>query len=652
VKLRFKFEDSERSVFKRKPDIPVSSWAVQNIIVQDGPYRGAPFRLDVAPYLLDIINSYSKDSVEEVIVCGAPQTGKTLAMYICLGYSMERRTGTKMITMPDDKNVARVEAEKLKPLIRASPLLHSLVSKMTAGHIKLKDGSSLFLSSAQAPAQRASITVRDLFMDEEDLYLTVAGRGDPVNDFLERTRSYFIGRKIMRVSKPVGDSQSSIWNALISRSHVCYSYEVCCPKCGGAQFFKESNVVTIEAGGEEKNFNSIIRLSLGRYRCAHCDVLWTDYDKNLAVSEGKWVPSKVTELNETGEPSFELAEAPSKAKTLGFHLPAILSRAVSLSELAARIREAEASENIEVKQMQANGHWARPYIPVVLKPLELDILKRRDFSLEARKIPRGAVALSCGIDTQKVGFYYLVLAWMPNFTKYIVDYGRLASFDDVTKLVWETSYPVLGDNGSESDERMEIWRAAIDTGGTLTEGVYTRTEEVYEYVRMEGYDRLFAIKGALREQTPTIKWTTLDRLPGRQTPILGGLLLYLIDTGNIKSSMFAALLNQDSKRPIKLYGLDPEATDQDSIHKGLIKHLTAERQIRQSDGRLVWIQEHRDNHWLDCLMMAMACGDVSWTPSLHHLIMQLREEEREEAAQSFAPPIRPQKQPKPRRSGW
>lgn len=53
-------------------------------------------------------------------------------------------------------------------------------------------------------------------------------------------------------------------------------------------------------------------------------------------------------------------------------------------------------------------------------------------------------------------------------------------------LVFDTCYPVQGPDGSDVGERMPIWRACIDSGGTETEGVYTRTEEVYMWVRANG----------------------------------------------------------------------------------------------------------------------------------------------------------------------
>jgi phage terminase large subunit GpA-like protein len=621
MELAVEFTEGERRLLKRQEPLTVSQWAAKHLIVQDGPYRGAKLKPEVTPYLIDIMDAFDSDEVEQVVVCGAPQTGKTLAMYACLGYSIDRRPGTKMLAMPDDRVSARVEVEKLRPLLKGSPLLNSLVSKMVSGHVRLKEGSSIFLSSAQAPAQRASITVRDLFLDEEDLYAAIAGHGDPVSDFLERTRSYFFGRKIMRVSKPVGDAGSSIWRAMTQGSDVTMAYEVPCPKCGVYQFFAESGVEAIQTGSLPPSPSDITRLRLGRYRCSGCGALWDDATRDQAVANGRWQPTVVKEAGEDGIQIYELGENVEKPKRVGFHLPAILSRAVSLSELAARSLEAKASEDQEIKQTQVNGDWARPYVPVTIKATESVILSRRDMGLPARVVPAGAVALTCGIDTQKRGFYYLVLAWMPSYVKYVIDYGWLNTFDDVGKLVFEMAYPVQdAATGEVGSETMDIWRSAIDSGGTMGEGVYSRTEEVYEYVRLNGFDRLFAIKGVGHDQTPAVTWSILDRLPGIQKPILGGLRLYKLDVSKFKSSVMFALLNDGVRRAIKLYGYDPEDADGGG-HGELIAHLLAEHQVRKPDGKLVWVQTKPENHYLDCLVMARACGDVSWSPSLHHELL-------------------------------
>jgi phage terminase large subunit GpA-like protein len=647
----FRFTEGERFLFRRRPPIPVSEWAARHIVVQDGPYRGTRLRPEVSPYLAGIMDAWGRPEVEEVCVCGSPQTGKTLAMYSCLGYSIDRRPGTKMLAMPDDKALGRVEAEKLTPLLARSPALARLVDKMITGHVRLREGSSLYLSSAQSRSQRASITVKDLFLDEEDLYMAFAGQGDPVTDFRERTRSYSFDRKIMRASKPVGDAGSSIWRAITEHVDATMAYEVVCPICGQAQIPRPDGVEAMTSG-EKATPAEIERRRLGRYRCEGCGGLWDDHGRDRAVAGGRWVPIRIGEAD-LSLPRLEKAGPLGfSPRRIGFWLPAILVRSVSLSELAAGGLRAGQDDGPAGRQAHANSDWAMPYVAVETEPSEEAIVSRIVKDLPARAVPEGAIALTCGIDVQKRGFYYLVLAWMPSMSRYVVDYGRLAEFDEVAGFVHGMTYPVLDGRGDESGARMEIWRCAMDTGGGATdEGPYSRTEEAYEFLRMYGHGRIWGIKGASRDQTPTVRWTTLDKMPGQGTAIKGGLMLFMIDTGKVKSGMFDTLLNPDAARKTWLYGHDPLLDDQAGLHGELIRHLTAEHQIRTSKGRLVWKAVHKDNHFLDCLMGATACGDVSWTPSLHHEIMRMSEARAVSGAQERTP--RPARHDRPRRAaGW
>lgn len=130
----------------------------------------------------------------------------------------------------------------------------------------------------------------------------------------------------------------------------------------------------------------------GRYRCPHCRYHWTDYVRDVAVSRGEW-----------------LAEQPDPgARRIGFWLPAILSSAVSLSEVAAARLAAEASD---------------------------------DPDLPPRVLPADSVALTAGIDMQTRGFSYLLCAWTARLDCAIVDYGRLYDWADVEAFLGRV-YPV------------------------------------------------------------------------------------------------------------------------------------------------------------------------------------------------------------------
>ena len=580
----FRFTSGEQDIFRRRPYTPLSVWASENIIVKDGPYAGSRFRLDVNPYLAGIMDTWSDPQVEETDICGSAQTGKTSILHCAIAYCVDMRPGPRMLAMQDDDTISKVMTAKLLPLLKASPAIRGKLGKVRSSYIAFHDGTGLFLASAMSPGQRASISIQDLFLDEEALYKQISGQGVPVAEFIERTRSYSDKRKILRVSKPIGGEESSILLALSECDEV-RQYHVRCPACGTYQVMTEQGLTLAE---KTSNPQEVERRRLGRYRCVRCSYLWSDHIRDQAVQHGRW-------MSENPVP---------RPRRVGFHLPAILSKAVSISEVVATKMRAEASDAPAVRQQYDNGIWARAYKEVQLETSEEQILSRIDPDLPARTVPGDAVALTAGIDVQARGFWFVVLAWRPDKSSALIDYGRLTDWDSVGAPL-ETRYPFEADS-PRAGQSLAIWRAGIDSGGTRTdEAVVSRTEEVYSFVRRHGENRLFACKGASRESYAPVRATSIDRMPSSKIRIPGGLWLYLLDTGYFKSLLFSRL-QEDARQPFTLN----RETDQ-----SFALQMTAETLERGRDGKMVWVRHHKNNHYIDCCMMASACVDDAWLPS-------------------------------------
>jgi phage terminase large subunit GpA-like protein len=630
--------EAERRVFARRERVPVSQWATKNLIVQDGPYRGSPLRLDVSPFLAGPMDAFSTHGIEEVIVCGSLQVGKTLVLYACLGYAMDYRPGVKMLTMPTKDSRDSVREKKLEPLLRGSPTLRKLVSRYRREGIALRDGTGIILATAESPSQRASITVQDLIVDEEDLYGN-AGQSNALEDFRGRTRFHGSSRKIVRACQIKGGEESSIWRGITEGADQLYCYEVSCPACRHAHLPDVAHIV-VPSG--ETDPGEIRRRNLARYRCPFCKWQWTDHIRDLAVKGGSWRAYRWS-----AEGGFVRAPAVVRPMSVGFHIPAILSRMVSLSDLAARGLIAESSDDAEVKRQYYNDDLALPYIPVEMQTDADKLLALRETWLPARAVPFGAVALTCGIDVQKRGFWYLVRAWMPVLSSYVIDYGYVDDWEQVAKILFNTWYPVLREGGipdfpggvvppdALTGEVLPIWRAAIDSGGTETDGVFTRTEEVYMWTRAYGQGTAFACKGASHAQAAPVRRVMRERMPHNGRPIPGGLPLYLLDTGVFKTLDFSRMLNPDSKQPLRLHA---------ECGSDLTEQIAAEKLVRRN-GRLVWEQRRGANHLLDCLMLSAACADASWTPSLPHYVMRLQQEA---LAQNTVKPEPPRRRERPR----
>jgi phage terminase large subunit GpA-like protein len=192
-----------------------------------------------------------------------------------------------------------------------------------------------------------------------------------------------------------------------------------------------------------------------------------------------------------------------------------------------------------------------------------------------------------------------------------VDYGFLPDFDAVRALAFETTYP-----RAEGGE-ICIHRAGLDTGGgKAEEGAASKTEQAYKFILGCPPGRIYAVKGASNPFEKRVLPKVIGKLPSSKSPIAGGLVLYFLDTGYFKELVHASM-REDSPHPAYLHA---ETTED------FADQLTAERQVLRK-GKLLWERIRRDNHYLDCSMIAWACAGVEWAPSLLGLYMHRKHQD-------------------------
>jgi phage terminase large subunit GpA-like protein len=227
------------------------------------------------------------------------------------------------------------------------------------------------------------------------------------------------------------------------------------------------------------------------------------------------------------------------------------------------------------------------------------------------------VALTAGIDVQMHGFWFVVRAWTRDLSSHLVQYGYLSSWENVEELIFNTRYPI---QGKSTDHAMGIWRAAIDTGsGKGEDGEWSRTEEIYQWIRKNGRGVVFGIKGSSGSQVKRVMPTVIDRMARGNRPIPGGLVLYFLDTDQFKELFHWRLSRQEGESQyLSLHsetGLDYA-----------LQVLAEEKQMDRA-GKIRWESIRRDNHLLDCEVYAAACADAEWAPSLTFLASRSDREE-------------------------
>ena len=88
---------------------------------------------------------------------------------------------------------------------------------------------------------------------------------------------------------------------------------------------------------------------------------------------------------------------------------------------------------------------------------------------------------------------------------------------------------------------------------------------------------------------------------GKGQLIQGGLVLWLLDTDQLKEDFFWRLGNQDT---------DPQPLHfHNETGKDFAQHLMAEEKRRGKDGKWSWVQIHKNNHFLDTAIYAHAAAD-------------------------------------------
>jgi phage terminase large subunit GpA-like protein len=383
---------------------------------------------------------------------------------------------------------------------------------------------------------------------------------------------------------------------------LIYHYGARCPICSEYQKMEFDSITWPK---DKRDPREMKRMKLAHYQCAACGMHWDDYMRNKAVRDGLtnpaafygWLPDREVE----------------RPEVVAFHLSSWYSPFVSLSTVAAAFLRGQ--DDPKKLMVFVTQHKAEAWRETIIPKKESGVLEHKT-DIPAGIVPAWAVALTCGIDVQKNGFWFVVRAWDAELNNNLVQYGYLTTFADVEALLFNTHYQI-----QNSEETMGIWRAGIDTGGGDTESnEWTRTEEIYQWLRKTQPGRVFGTKGATHTrgmQFKRIKLSRIDALPRSNKPIPGGLELRLLDTSQYKALIHWRMERKEGESQ-RFYLHADTGVD-------YVKQLLAEELARDRKGKRYWKQTSRDNHLLDCEVIAAACADSEWLPSLKMLATHLQQ---------------------------
>jgi terminase, large subunit len=617
VTAPFEWFPEELSVWRPPEKLTISEWSEKCRVLTEPAEEKGPLRLIRTPYLRPIMDAFLDPEVETIVLCKSAQIAGAEGMLSVVGYFAHQEACPIMVVLADEDTAKYISRERLQKMFRASPELGCLIVEETFGlnEIALGNGAYVAMAWASSVAKLASRPIRVLILDEVDKpgYYVSSREASPISLGIERTETYW-NKKIGILSTPT-DELGNICKHLAS-CDVIFDWHVACPHCGQFQplvwnlryawGFENGRYRAID--GTMHSLGQVVweggrhvteeQIEKAGYQCGECGAVWNSIEKNLAVENG--IPAPRSEL-------------PSKIRKVGFHIWRLYSLLGKSGDIPKLVRDFLAALKArDPKELQGfvNSTLAQPFKMVLSTQTAGDLVQCKT-ELPAQHVPSEAIALTCGIDVQKYGFWFLVRAWSRDYTSSLVHYGQLSGWDEVEELLFRTAYPIVGAN-----EFMRIWRAGIDTGGGERDGAMSSTEETYWWIRKNGIGkgcRVWGIKGSSSPLRGKVHLgNVLDKTPsGKAIP--GGLQLVLLDTAQIKDSIHYRLDLAKQHQPMGAY------LHADTDHTYFSQILSEEKR-RNRKGLEEWVQLKGANHLLDCEMINHALADPEWPGGGVHLL--------------------------------
>ena len=617
------------------PKLSVSEWAEEYRILPDDAPEPGPYRCDRAPMLREIMDALSTHSPHERCVLrkgtqiGASEVGNNL-----LGYLIQHAPQTVLYVMQSDAAAKKASKTRIEPMIRDSAALARLVTgeddesgslrKRRRGTIleKFWPGGRLMMVSAKSIGSLKSDSAQNLFFDElDEAPLDIARQGDALALAIKRLDAFKGRSKVYLASTPTMDGQSKICEEYEKTDQRVAEFP--CPHCGHWQQITFFGHIRWPKEPEERPEEAY-------FVCEACGgTVEEGHQKEQMISRGRWRPTAV------GLPG-----------RIGWHYPALLSLFFTWGACARQFVEAKG--NPFLMKVFTNTVLAEPFRDEVTTVSEDQLLDRLE--PYPADVPRGVLAITCGVDTQDDRFELEVVGWGDGFESWGLAYRKVWGVPDKPE-----TRAMLQQEIDRIYQHVDGYGVPIACTFIDSRGHYT--QEVYRFCEGKEGRRIFAIAGV-----PDNGKRPLVSSPHKKQTGQGRRhnVLYDVCTGIARGHVYGRL---NVKEPGPGYCHWP--ADGRGYDEEYFRQLTSmEVRDRPMRGRIVreWmLKKGRRKEALDCRCYALAALymlNVDWSG--------LRRTRENQAAKVTAPAATGQKAPaaapeerhptrparRPRRSGW
>lgn len=584
-----------QEVLREKEDISPAQFAEKYRSVTIGAHRGS-WDNSVTPYLSEIMDAGSLSFIEEIVICGPPQSGKTNACINMLLWHVFKYGGNgKFIMFPTELLAKLFYRVRLVPILKGCEPLAGRLSPeprdTTSEKISLRDGTHFFPAWGSSAAKLSSFPADFIWADEIDKNNELTGdETDPLSLLEDRVRTAR-RRLSLKCSTPTLET-GHIWRSL-HKCQVVFERRVNCPHCDVEQLMDCSRITwpgqtglfdKAEDINQPDNDPELLKsMRIARYVCPHCGGLWDDLERNQAVRRGRWCSSDGLSLQE----AYSI-----RPRSVGFHITGYICPDISLSDIAAEIIKAR-SGDIAAEKRRDNSFLGIPHQPLARTTVTEERLLRFKSELPRNLVPTETARVVLLADTQQSSFYYQVwsLGYAPQIAMQMLRHGIVEKFSDLEGLIAMAWHDFEG-------KGHRISGGLIDSGGTRKGWQkHSRTMEVYEWCSKNRL--IMPHKGMHGRSGDLISFKNQTTYPGTNKAIPGGL---------IRANLRVDLFKDELERLLNIEPDDPGALAfHCEIEEAFARHYTAEHKDENGDWQ--HNRKQRNDYW-DCTVYALAYREM------------------------------------------
>lgn len=554
------------------PKQTVSEWAdAERFLSSESSAEHGKWRTNRAPYQRGILDAFSDQDVETVVVQSSSQIGKTEIILNVLGYYIHKDPCPILLVQPILENAKDFSRGRITPMIRDTPCLSSLMGDKSQASRdsdntllnKQFPGGYVALAGANSPASLASKPIRVVLLDEVDRYPASAGdEGDPAKLAIKRTTAFY-NKKIGYFSTPTTKNASRI-EAAYENSDQRERF-LPCPHCGHMQTLEWEQ---LKFEGRERG-----KITNIRYECVSCKVGIEESEKHAMDLNGQWIAKK---------PFAGIA---------GFFVNELYSPWVRWVNIIEGFLEALKDPN----QLKVwwNTSLGKSWEIKSEAPEWKKLYDRRE-NFPMRVVPPKACLLTASCDVQQDRLEVRVMAWARDKQNWTIE-ARVLVGDTTSheNPVWRELDTFIAEEFSHaaSGVLLPIRMTAIDSA--------YRSSTVYSWVRGKSPNRVMAVKGS--DTLPvTIGTPKAVDLTTQGKRITRSVQLWPVGVSKIKEDLYSWLKIEkplDGAEYPPCYCHFPEFDDE------FFKQLTAENLLKKVGknkfATYEWVKSRDRNESLD-----------------------------------------------------